>query len=184
MALYYITGTPGSGKTTILAELKRRGCEAYGTDEDGFATFYDTSTGQPDAGGQTAEERTVAWREHHEYKVPPEKVETLRLQAAAKTIFLCGVVANDADDFWDKFDRVFCLYIPPEEVKRRILARPDNNFGKNDHELASVLEWASYAKKQYEELGAIIVDATVPVSTVVDDILKQTIPHQEVSDEK
>jgi len=172
MALYYITGTPGSGKTTVLAELKRRGYEAYGTDEDGLASFYHTVTGKQDFGGQTAEERTEDWRRYREWKVPAEKVEALRVQAVNKTIFLCGVSANDATDFWDKFARVFCLYIPPAEVKRRILARPENNFGKNAHELASVLEWAGYAKQQYTDLGAIIIDATQPVANVVDAIIE------------
>ena len=36
MALNYITGPTGSGKSTICSELQRMGYTAYDTDNDGF----------------------------------------------------------------------------------------------------------------------------------------------------
>ncbi len=172
MALYYITGVSGSGKSTVMAELKRRGYEAYDIDTDGFATYYHVGTWEKADGGHTAAERTPEWRAQHEWKVPPEKVQELRDKSIGKTVFLCGVAANDAD-FWDVFTKVFCVYVPPEEVERRVLDREyAEDFGKNPHELASILEWANYAKQQYEELGAVIIDATQPPKKVANDILE------------
>jgi len=174
MPLYYVTGVSGSGKSTVLAELKRRGFEAYGTDEDDLAGFYHLETGKKTSPNLTAKERTEKWRKYHEWKVPTEKVEALRLNAHSKPIFLCGVVANDAD-FWSKFAQVFCLYLPSEETKHRIENRTNNDFGKNAHELASILEWASYSKTQYKKLGAVLIDATLPVKKVTDEIIDHVL---------
>ncbi len=170
MPLYYITGLPGSGKSTVLTELRRRGYEAYGTDEDNLAAHHHSVTGEKDPGGQTAETRTEDWRKHHEWKIPVEKVEHLRLKASAKPVFLCGVVANDAE-FWDNFTQVFCLYATPEEIKHRIVNRVHNDFGKNAHELAEILEWAAYSKDQYGKLGATLIDATQSVEKISNEIL-------------
>ena len=172
MPFYYITGTPGSGKSTILAELKQRGYAAYETDD--MAAFYNIDTGEPVSAPATAAERTPEWRKHHAWQIPTKKVDDLRLQAADTTAFLCGVVGNDAD-FWDKFDKVFCLYISPGETERRLLNRPGEAHGKNAHELASTLQWAGYAKQQYTDLGAIIIDATQSPRQIVDQILARAI---------
>jgi dephospho-CoA kinase len=37
MALIFITGISGAGKSTIAKELSRRGYEVYDTDEDGLS---------------------------------------------------------------------------------------------------------------------------------------------------
>jgi len=171
VALYYITGTPGAGKSTTLAELKRRGYTAYETDD--MAAFYNTDTGNKIPHPATAAERTPEWRKHHEWRIPAEKVSALRAQSEGITAFLCGVVGNDAE-FWHEFDRVFCLYLSSEETKRRLVDRPGEAHGKNPHELASTLEWASYARQQYTDLGAIIVDASMPVNQVADEIVRLT----------
>lgn len=47
MSLIYVTGIPGSGKTTVRNELRRRGYQAFGTDEDQLAFFYNNQTGKP-----------------------------------------------------------------------------------------------------------------------------------------
>ncbi len=169
MGLYYVTGTPGVGKSAVRAELQRRGYEAHETDD--LAAFYDIRTGQKTSSGQTAKERTPEWRKHHQWKIPPQTVAELARASAGNTVFLCGVVANDAE-FWDLFTRVFCLYLPPSGLEQRLTQRPDAEaHGKNAHELANTLAWASYAKQQYTDLGAVIIDAAQPLDTVVDEIL-------------
>jgi len=46
MALLYITGSPGSGKSSVKEELVIRGYASYGGGEDGFAAFYNNDTGK------------------------------------------------------------------------------------------------------------------------------------------
>ena len=43
MALIYITGVSGSGKSTVAQELKKRGYEAYDA-EEGFSYWFDRKT--------------------------------------------------------------------------------------------------------------------------------------------
>lgn len=169
MGLYYITGVPGVGKSTVLSELRTRGFIAHEVDE--IAAFYNTVNGQKTTTGQPAAERTIEWRKHHEWKIPSEEIEVLAKEAVHQSVFLCGVAANDTN-FWDKFTEVFYLYAPPVEIERRLITMLDKNaYGKNSHELAETLKWAATARQQYTDLGATIIDATQPLSKIVDEIL-------------
>lgn len=62
MPLIYITGTPGSGKSTIRQSLINRGFIAYGGAEDNIAGFFDEN-GDPLSGWVSAEMRTPEWRQ-------------------------------------------------------------------------------------------------------------------------
>ena len=46
MPLVYVTGISGAGKSAVLQELRRRGYEAFGVDEDGYGRWLDGRTGQ------------------------------------------------------------------------------------------------------------------------------------------
>jgi broad-specificity NMP kinase/5'(3')-deoxyribonucleotidase len=174
MFLIYITGTPGTGKTAVRDELRHRGYTAYDTDEDGFAHYYNTETNEPVQGHVPAEARTAAWRKTYAWKVPRSAVEKLRAEATHKPVFLSGVVANDVDELWDLFDIVFSLTIDEATLRHRITARTTGDYGKNEHEFASLLAWQKTAATDYKKLGAIMIDATRPIEQVVDDILAKT----------
>ena len=170
MALNYITGMPGSGKTAVRDELERRGFTTYDID-DGLAHYYNLETNEPVTHHMPAEARTVEWREKHAWKVPRSTIEKLRTEAVDKPVFLCGIVANDADDFWDLFDTVFALIIDEPTLRHRITTRTTGDYGKNEHEFASLLAWQHTAADDYRKLGAVIIDATQPLTSVVDEIL-------------
>jgi thymidylate kinase len=44
--LVYVTGLSGSGKSSVLLQLKKRGYEAHGVDEEGYADWVDRMNGQ------------------------------------------------------------------------------------------------------------------------------------------
>lgn len=173
MSLIYVTGVAGAGKSTVRIELQRRGLEAYGTDEDSLAAFYNNTTGASVGSEVPPEIRTEAWRHEHTWKVPPEKIEKLAEQAKNMPIFLCGVVSNESE-FWGMFSHIFALTIDEPTLIQRLRDRPNNNFGKLDHELRDVLEWQQGAAEGYRRSGAILIDATRPIDTVVDDILERS----------
>lgn len=183
MPLIYITGISGSGKTTVRNELRHRGHIAYGTDEDSLAHFYNNDTGEQIRHHVTAEDRTPEWRSHHTWKVERAAVEKLREEAKGKPIFLCGVVSNDTRELWDLFDAVFALTINEETLRHRITTRTNNDHGKNPHEFEELLKWQKTAREDYEKLEAIIVDATKPVETVVDEILNKVIDFSQIGQE-
>lgn len=172
--IIYVTGISGSGKTTVCDELKRRSFEAYDTDNDGIAFFYHNETGQAITHPVAPEDRTPEWRAQYTWKALPETVEALRAKAASKAIFLCGATANDADELWGAFARVFALTVDEATLRHRIINRDSNNFGKNAHEFNIVVEWQKTAATDYRKLGARLIDATQSVEQVADDILAQS----------
>jgi hypothetical protein len=98
------------------------------------------------------------------------RVEELATLGQDAPVFLCGSVENEKD-VWALFDRVICLAIDDETLRRRLAARVTNDFGKSAEELAMVLGWNATTEATYRELGATIIDATVPLDQVVDAVL-------------
>lgn len=176
MALFYITGTPGSGKSAVCDELKRRGYIAYDTDKDAIAFFYDNATGEVIKQHVSAEDRTPEWRQKHTWKAKRETVKSLVAPVENDPVFLCGVTANDAAELWDLFTKVFALTIDDEQVlKKRIGDRSEDGYGKNPHEFAILLQWQQTAAADYKALGAILINADRPIEEVVNDILAQAV---------
>lgn len=121
-----------------------------------------------------SEDRTREWRREHTWKAKRETVERLRAISNNEPVFLCGVTANDADELWDLFSKVFALVVNDKRVlKERVKNHDEDGYGKNPHELATLLEWQRTAAAEYKTLGAILIDASQPLAKVVDTLLAQ-----------
>jgi dephospho-CoA kinase len=172
MPLIWITGISGSGKSAVRRELRNRGYEAHGTDEDGFAQWVDS-----ESGGITprklalASDRSSAFLARHDWRVDVEAVRRLAVEAEANLIFLCGAVQNEAEA-WEFFDKAILLSIDEETIRQRLVARTENDFGKSDHELSLILGWNKNIESNYGAYGAVIVDARKALSDVVDEVVR------------
>ncbi len=176
MSLIFVTGISGSGKSEVLKELKSRGIEAYGTDEDAVAGFYDRTTDKLLTDRPVkAETRTPEWRAKYVWKMTRSKVEDLAESAKDHPIYLCGVAENE-NEMWDLFGNVLALAIDEETLKQRLADRTDNDFGKQQHELDDILAWQRSTDEAYRKFGHIVVDATRPINEVVDEIVRITKP--------
>jgi thymidylate kinase len=176
MSLIFITGIAGSGKSTVLDELRSRGYEAYGTDEDGMAHWHDNTTGymHPKSSIKT-EHRTPDFIKNNRWKISRKIVGDLALKAQEKPIFLCGVASND-DEIWDLFSGVFALVVDEATLRQRLSNRTTNDYGKAQHELEQTLEQHANSEGIYKKFGYIAIDATQPLGVVVDSILAQALP--------
>ncbi len=172
MALIYVTGPSGAGKSTVRSELAKLGYEAHDTDEDGLSAWYDNQTLEP-VEFLKARNRPADWFEKHDFRLSSERVKELAERAKSKTIFLCGIPANDVE-FRKYYDKVICLVIDKEVMKERVLARDTNNFGKSPDELKNMLYWHGKMLERYESWGATMIDATQPLDNVVQGILAIT----------
>lgn len=173
MPLIYITGIPGSGKSTVRRELLLRGYEVYGGAEDNLAAFYNLDTGKQVEGWVSANDRTEEWNSQHTWKIPRETVRELKDSSSDKTIFLCAVTKNDKTELWDLFDLVIALTIDEKTLRERLLNRTNNDVGKTKHELQALVERQKGIAGEYLNLGVVFVDATQSIETVVAEVLKK-----------
>jgi shikimate kinase len=173
MALVFITGVAGSGKSTVLKELRCRGYEAYDTDDDGFAKWQHKQTGHihPKSSIKPSD-RTKKFLKEHSWNIPRSEVEELAKRAKHKIIFLCGAASNE-QEVRDLFKGMFELTIDEGTLRHQLLTRSSNDWGKQPHELKKTLEeLRRSANDLSKKSGYVIIDATQPVSGIADKILE------------
>lgn len=172
MSLFYVTGAPGTGKTTIQKELLKRGYEALDIDQRRFGGPVNLKTGERTR-VPPIEERSPDWFNHHEWRVSRSGVEELKAEAKDKDIYLCGVTTSE-HLVWDLFDKIFYLNVDEQTLRDRILNREDNDFGKGAGELEIILDRYRSSQEQLATLGATVIDANGSVDEVVDSIIRQS----------
>lgn len=156
---YLIDGVSCAGKTTVCDELERRGYQAIHGDRE-LAYWGDPKTGEPVSGGAETS-RAWMWNE--------AKVRELVADHRHAVTFFCGGSRNTSR-FIDLFDGVFVLEIDLDTLNQRLAVRPETEWG------GTADEGETFARGQHETReglpqNAISVDATAPLSSVVDTIL-------------
>lgn len=174
MPLILITGTAGSGKSTVRRELQARGYEAHDIDEGEYAQWVHRTTKQV---VQPIEDFDLhAWYKEHVWMFNREAIAALRKKAAHanKPIFLVGLAGSEEDKevVWSHFDTVILLLADSQTLTKRITSRIGNDFGKHPDELREVLEWQDKHLDAYKERGAMVIDAMRSIEQVVDEIVE------------
>jgi dephospho-CoA kinase len=135
----------GTGKSTVLAELARRGYETVETDVEPWSEWSD------EAGG-------YVWNEARVTELLDRERET--------TVFVSGTVSNQGR-FYDRFDAVVLLSAPAEVLLERIGSRTTNPFGKSAEERATILADLAEVEPLLRATCTHELDATQPVEAVV-----------------
>ncbi|KAB8140317.1 AAA family ATPase [Chloroflexia bacterium SDU3-3] len=156
---YLIDGVSCAGKTTVCTELQRRGHHVIHGDRE-LAYWGDAETGAPVNDSADAR-RSWIW--------DVEQVRALVADHSHAATFFCGGSRN-SDRFIDLFDGVFVLEIDLDTLNRRLAARPKDEWGGTASE-GEAFARLQHATKQGLPKGAIIIDATAPLASVVDAIL-------------
>jgi hypothetical protein len=157
---YVIDGVSCAGKTTVCDELQRRGYHAIHGDRE-LAYWGDPQTGEPVTGCAGAQ-RTWMWN--------VARVSALVADQTHAATFFCGGSRN-ADWFRAMWDGVFVLEIDLATLNRRLAARPADAWGGSAREGEAFARF-QHATKEGLPTHAIIIDATAPLSRVVDTILE------------
>jgi dephospho-CoA kinase len=137
-----VTGMSGTGKSSALAELARRGFRTVDTDEPG-------------------------WKDGERWREEP----ITELLAEDGTLFVSGTVENQGR-FYDRFDAVVLLSAPPAVMLERIDARTNNPFGKSSEERAKVLADLAEFEPLLRAGCTHELDASRPLADVVADLAR------------
>ena len=156
---YLIEGVSGTGKTSVCGELQRRGYHAVHGDRE-LAYQGDPESGEPTDGFR---------HENHIWHI--DNVRSLVANEDAALTFFCGGSRNFSK-FIGLFDGVFVLEVDLETLHSRLDQRPDDEWGAKQDERDLIVHL--HQTKADTPKHAIVIDATQPLSRVVDEIIRQT----------
>jgi broad-specificity NMP kinase len=139
----------GTGKSTALGELRRRGYEVIDTDEPGWTEWSDEDGG-------------YVWRE--------DRVAELLARGREAPLFVSGSVSNQGR-FYPRFDAVVLLRAPTEVLLSRIESRTTNDYGKTAEERELILEHLAEVEPLLRATCTHELDAAQPVDDVVAELI-------------
>lgn len=159
MALFFISGASGTGKTTLMHELRRRGEEAHDTDSECIRISKQS--------GQVVnyEESKV---EGYDWTYPTDALQRIKNKSLTSNVFLLGSVDN-FDDVKAVADDYIWMDIPQDELLKRLASR-DKEYGKSNSERQRIIGL-------HKEMSAandpklFSLDATKSVELIADDLL-------------
>jgi adenylate kinase family enzyme len=166
---YLIEGVSGAGKTTVAEELQRRGCHVVHGDRE-LCYRGDPQTGEPlDGLAYESQADGFLWlHEHHIWDVG--KVRSLVADQSWPMSFFCGGSRN-FHQFIELFDEVFVLDVDADTLHRRLAGRPQAEFGGKPRERELIVRL--HATREDIPERAVSIDATAPISRVIDAILSK-----------
>jgi len=167
--LYFITGISGSGKTTVARELIKRGHIALDSKVTKGIFHFADSKGQP---ASDYHPQDKDWLDIYKWTLNlPLLQEYLERYKEANAIFLCG--RGNIRQHWALADKVLLLKVDANTMVERLNRMDrDNNFAKDKETQEKLLNDLEFVQRSLTNAGAITIDATQPIDSVVDTILE------------
>ena len=152
-----MTGIAGTGKSSVLGELGRRGYRVVDTDDEG-------------------------WREYRRYLEPADELHRgqwlwveSRMAAVldfddGRSLFIGGCARNQSK-FHDRFDAVVLLSAPADVMLDRVARRTTNSYGKAAWERAEILTDLAEIEPLLRQSCTHELDSSRPLDAVVADLI-------------
>jgi broad-specificity NMP kinase len=140
----------GTGKSTALGELRRRGYEVVDTDEHGWTEWSEEDGG-------------FVWRE--------DRVAQLLARDREGPLYVSGAVSNQGR-FYSDFDSIVLLRAPLEVLLGRVEGRATNDFGKTPEERERIISDFAEFEHRLRATCTHEVDATQPIETIVAELIR------------
>jgi dephospho-CoA kinase len=140
----------GTGKSTALAELGRRGFQVVDTDEPPWSEWSEEDGG-------------YVWRE--------ELIAELLSSEHEPTLYVSGTVSNQGR-FYPRFDAVVLLRAPVEVLLRRIEGRTTNRYGKTNEERRLILSHLAEVEPLLRATCTHEIDSTQSIGEVVAELVE------------
>jgi broad-specificity NMP kinase len=141
-----LTGMSGTGKSTLVHELRRRGHPAYDADDDGFS--------EPRADGRWG------WR--------VDLVGELLAREPGRLLFFAGCSEEQVDL---PFDYRVLLTAPRAVLVERLRTRTGNAYGRAGAELAQVLADLDEVEPLLRRSADLVLTTTAPPGDVADRLV-------------
>jgi shikimate kinase len=143
-----IMGMSGTGKSSLVLELRKRGYVAYDADEDGFS--------EPRRDGRWG------WR--------AEQVAELLSRSPAQLLFFAGCSEEQAEL---PFDYRVLLTAPEPVVIERLRTRTNNPYAKGEQQLSQVLTDFAEIEPLIRRSADLVLPTTEPPARVADAMLRR-----------
>ena len=158
MVAILVTGMSGTGTSTALAELARRGFTVADTDYDGFSVeTWSAEESRPEQVWR--EERIDDLLARHEEHAPDEP------------LFVSGCVSNQGT-FYPRFAAVVLLSAPADVLLERLATRATNDFGKSGDERERILADLAAVEPLLRASASEEIDTRAPVRAVADRLVE------------
>jgi shikimate kinase len=174
--LVYITGLPGSGKSTVCEELRARGYPAIDAD-DRIGAWISQPTGELLIDPPAFADRTPEFYAQNEWRYQAE-IAT-RLDDAYRTgICFVGGLAAGEDAVAGISMKALFLHVDRDELRRRIMSRTNGPFATASSAVRvaqanRVLPVQAEVEEAWMAKGFEMVDGSRPLASVVDDVLRR-----------
>ncbi|HEY7399491.1 MAG TPA: AAA family ATPase [Actinomycetota bacterium] len=147
-----VTGMSGTGKSTALIELGRRGYRVVDTDSTEWSEWV------PLADDPVGE---WLWRE--------DRMVELLASDDNRTLYVSGCTTSQVR-FHDRFDAIVLLSAPADVLLDRVGARTTNDYGKGPGERERILGHLATVEPLLREGATHEIDASRPLAEVVDEL--------------
>ena len=141
MARVLITGMSGTGKSTLLAELHRRGHLTVDTDYDDWIL------------------RSGVW----------DPVRMASLLERQSHVIVSGTVENQID-FYDRFDHVVLLSAPWETLLERVTSRSNNPYGRTQAQQDEIRFYLNTVEPLLRRSATLELDGASPINELADAV--------------
>ena len=135
----------GTGKSTALDELSRRGFRVVDTDEREWTVWDEQDHG-------------YVWRE--------DRIAEFLSIGEGPTLYVCDTVSNQGR-FYPLFDAVVLLSTPAEVLLSRIDGRTTNRYGKTSDERELILRHLAEVEPLLRATRRNEIETTRPIGEVV-----------------
>lgn len=162
-----LTGMSGTGKSTVVRELVRRGYRAIDTDDDGWSHWIDMRIGRPTSSPGPGEYRwddlDWVWNE--------ERICELLGDDRGDVLILAGTAANQGE-FYAYFDAIVLLSAPASVIAERLAQRTDNPYGGTPRTRARAMEHIETVEPLLRTRCDYEIVTTRPLEEVVTCVLE------------
>jgi dephospho-CoA kinase len=141
-----ITGMSGTGKSTLVAELRRRGQVAFDADDDGFSE--DRGAGR------------WGWCR--------ERIEDVLGRHDDGVVLFAGCSEEQAQI---RFDVRILLTVPEDVLVARLRSRTTNPYGRTEPERRQILSDLADVEPLLRRSADLVLDATAAPSDLADAIV-------------